>query len=214
MPGRREQVFMLVIAVAAVVILGISPHDRGDWAVELIAPALMIVACVVGHRWIVLTRLAYWLILAHVLIQLWGGHFTYGREPLFEWIRDHWGLSRNHYDRLAHFALGFLLFVPVRELIVRGARPGRRWSSFFSLSVIGAIAGLWEVFEWLVVAVNPGLTESYLGLQGDVWDPQKDIVLAFIGALIAWPLFVFWHERQLRGPIREGAQSEDDPAPV
>ena len=112
MPGRREKLLLLGLAAGIAAVLAVSPHDRGDWAVELIAPALMVLACALGHRWMCFSRLAYWLILIHVVIQLWGGHFTYAREPLFEWIRLRWGLGRNHYDRLAHFALGFLLFVP------------------------------------------------------------------------------------------------------
>ncbi len=199
MPGKREKIVLLILPLIIGGLLGISPHDRGDWAVELIAPALMVLACVLGHRWFCFTRLAYWLILVHVVVQLWGGHFTYGEEPVFALVKERLGLARNHYDRLAHFALGFLLFVPVREMIQRIVKTPKGWAGFFAMSIIGAIAGLWEVFEWLVVAVNPKLTEAYLGLQGDVWDPQKDIVLAFIGALLAWPLFAAWHNTQVSG---------------
>lgn len=199
MTSPRERRLLLAAALAAGVLLGISPHDRGDWAAEMIVPALMIAACAVGSRWLVFTRLAYWLIFIHVLIQLWGGHFTYGEEPLFGWFKERFSLARNHYDRLAHFALGFCLLVPIREVIVRAARVSRGWACFFSMAVIGAVAGWWELFEWGVVKLNPRLTEAYLGTQGDIWDAQWDMFLASVGALAAWPLFAGWHDRQLRG---------------
>jgi putative membrane protein len=194
----RERALLLALAVGAAALLGISPYHRRDWALELIAPALMVAAAAAGSRWFVFTRLAYWLILAHVLVQLWGGHFTYGREPLFGWLQARLGLARNHYDRLAHFALGFLLWVPVREMILRLSGARRGWAGFLAVAVLGAVGGLWEVFEWGVVSLQPGLTEAYLGLQGDVWDAQKDIALAFVGALAAWPVFGAWHDAQLR----------------
>jgi len=205
-PSRAERISLLAGILIAAAALGIAPSDRADWAAELIAPALMVLACVVGHRWLVFSRLAYWMIFLHVLVQLWGGHFTYGKEPFFGWLEARFdGLDRNHYDRLAHFALGFLLYVPVREIVVRVARVSRGWACFFAVAVIGAVAGLWEVFEWAVVAVNPHLDAAYLGHQDDKWDAQKDIVLAFVGALAAWPLFTLWHNARLKSLATEPA---------
>jgi len=196
-PSAGERRLLLLSALAVGAALGLSPQSRHDWAVELIVPALMVAACLVGHRWFVFTRLAYWLIFAHVLVQLWGGHFTYGKEPVFTCIDALLKLGRNHYDRLAHFAVGFLLFIPIREMVLRLAGVSRGWACFFTLAILGAVAGLWEVFEWGVVALQPELTEEYLGLQGDRWDAQKDIALATVGALAAWPLLARWHDRQL-----------------
>lgn len=189
---------LLLAALSAGVALGLNPEHRADWAVELIMPALMVAACLIGHRWFVFTRLAYWLILVHVLVQLWGGHFTYTQEPIFEWLKERFALSRNHYDRLAHFAVGFLLFVPIREMVLRLSKVSRGWACFFTMAVISGVAGLWEVFEWLVVALQPELDVAYLGLQGDPWDAQKDIILALVGALAAWPLFVRAHDAALK----------------
>lgn len=197
MTARRERLFLLGAALGVGAALGIAPRDRSAWATELIVPALEIIACVVAARWFVFTPLAYRLVFAHVLVQLWGGHFTYGQEPIFAWLQDAWGLARNHYDRLAHFAVGLLLFVPIREVILRAARVTRGWACFFAIAVVGAVAGWWELFEWGVVAAQPGLTEAYLGTQGDAWDAQKDMLMALAGALAAWPLLTRAHDRQL-----------------
>jgi putative membrane protein len=197
MPSRQEQLIFLAAALAVGLALGIAPRDRADWAAELIMPVLMVAACTIGSRWLVFSRLAYALILAHVVVQLWGGHFTYGREPVFGWLQERFGLARNHYDRLAHFALGFCLYVPIREFIVRAARVSRGWACFFSITLISAVAGWWELFEWALVAFRPALTADYLGMQGDIWDAQQDMLQGVLGALVAWPVFTRWHSRAL-----------------
>ena len=208
MTSPRERFGFLLAAAAAGVALGISPRDRADWAAELIMPVLMAAACVVGSRWLAFTRLAYALILAHILVQLWGGHFTYGEEPVFGWLQERLGLARNHYDRLAHFALGFCLYVPVREFIVRAAKVSRGWACFFSVATISAVAGWWEPFEWAVVALNPGLNAAYLGMQGDIWDAQQDILQGVLGAFVAWPVFTHWHNGFLSRLPQSAAPSQ------
>ncbi|HOX07792.1 MAG TPA: DUF2238 domain-containing protein [Planctomycetota bacterium] len=208
MPSRTERLILLLAAVAAGVALGIAPRSRADWAAELIMPALMVAACAVGSRWLVFTRLAYVLILVHILVQLWGGHFTYGREPSFGWLQERFGLLRNHYDRLAHFALGFCLYVPIREFIVRVARVARGWACFFSIAVISAVAGWWELFEWGMVAAKPELTADYLGMQGDPWDAQQDMLQGVLGALAAWAAFTWWHNRALDRAAATGQGSD------
>ena len=205
MPSRRELLIWLAAALAAGVLLGIAPRDRADWAAELIMPALMVAACAIGSRWLVFTRLAWALILVHILVQLWGGHFTYGNEPVFAWLQDRLGLARNHYDRLAHFALGFCLYVPIREIVIRAAKVSRGWACFFSIALISAVACWWELFEWGVVTLKPGLTADYLGMQGDPWDTQQDMLMGVVGALVAWPVFSAWHDRVLTAVARDRA---------
>jgi putative membrane protein len=201
---RFEKIALIAAYFAVALLLGIHPVDRADWALENSVPFLEGLAVVLYFRvrGVELSRLAYGLIFIHLVVQMIGGHYTYEREPLFSWLRDtlHW--QRNHYDRLAHFALGFCLYVPIREICLRRTplRSSRAWSAFFTLMTITAAAGLWEVWEWLVAAyAHPDLGAAYLGLQGDPWDSQKDIIMAPIGALAALVCVTRRHDALLEG---------------
>ncbi len=198
---KQEKWTLLLIYVAVFIALAIHPRERDTWALENSVPFLELMAVLIYYRWVELSRLSYYLILGHLIIQMIGGHYTYAEVPLFNWIRDALGDSRNQYDRVAHFLLGFLLYIPIREICLRRtplfASP--RWATSFSITTIAAVGGLWEVFEWLVaVTAYPELGTQYLGLQGDVWDPQKDIILAVIGAVAAQAVFASRHEKGIQ----------------
>jgi len=187
-----------VIAIA----LGIKPYDRATWALENSVPFLEGLAAIVYCRWrgVELTGLSYGLIFLHLVIQMIGGHYTYEKVAFFDTLKEYFGWSRNHYDRVAHFALGFCLHIPIREICLRRTplSASRPWAAFFTLMTICAIAGMWEVWEWLVAATAySDLGSAYLGTQGDPWDAQKDIILAPIGAIAVGLLCRNWHDRIL-----------------
>jgi putative membrane protein len=188
--------------VAICALLAIHPYDRATWALENSVPLIEGLLVIWYARWrgVELTGICYSMILLHLVIQMIGGHYSYERVPLFDWLRDYFGWSRNHYDRVGHFALGFCLYLPIREICLRRTplSASRPWAAFFTFMTISAVAGLWEVWEWLVaVLAYPDLGSAYLGTQGDPWDAQKDIVLAPIGAAVAGLLFARWHDRIL-----------------
>lgn len=202
MCNRREKIALIAAYFVLAALLGINPEDRQVWAIENSVPFLEGLAVILYWRWrrVELTRLSYYLIFSHLVIQMIGGHYTYAKVPMFDWLKESFNWSRNHYDRLAHFAVGFCLYVPVREICVRRSplKESRGWTLFFSLCVISAVAGIWEVWEWLVAVAAPhdsGM--AYLGEQGDRWDAQKDIVLSPLGAAAAAVLFTREHDRQL-----------------
>ena len=202
MCSATEKRVLIAAYFAIAILLGISPRDRGVWALENSVPFLEGLAAVIYYRYrhVELTRLAYGCVFLHLVIQMIGGHYTYAEVPLFNWLRDTYHWSRNHYDRLAHFALGFCLYVPIREILLRRSplSASRRWAAFFALTTITAIAGMWEVWEWIAtVIVSPDAGAAYLGTQGDPWDAQKDIVMAPIGAVAAIFVFTAWHNRVL-----------------
>ncbi|MBI3831439.1 MAG: DUF2238 domain-containing protein [Planctomycetes bacterium] len=202
MTSRAEKIGLVSAYCAIAVALGIYPYDRQDWALENSVPFLEGLAAIIYYRFrkVEFTRLCYYLIFVHLVVQMIGGHYTYARVPLFDWLRDYFHWSRNHYDRLAHFALGFCLYPPIREICLRRTplKASRRWAAFFTLTTICAIAGLWEVWEWLVAAgTHSDLGEAYLGTQGDPWDAQKDIVLAPIGAVAALFALTKFHDAAL-----------------
>ena len=122
----------------------------------------------------------------HVLILTYGGYYTYALTPLGNWARDAFSLSRNHYDRVGHVALGVFPVFVVREVFMR-VTPLRQggWLTFVLLSVVLAVAAFWELLEWwvtLLVASDVGV--AFLGSQGDPWDAQWDMFLAQVGAMI------------------------------
>lgn len=202
MTSRTEKIVLIVAYFVLAAVLGIAPYDRATWALENSVPFAEGLAAILYYRWrkVEFTRLAYYLIFLHLVVQMIGGHYTYEKVPLFDWLKDQFHWSRNHYDRLAHFAVGFCLYIPIREICLRRTplKASAAWAAFFTFTTISAIAGLWEVWEWLVAATAySDLGQAYLGTQGDPWDAQKDILLAPVGLLFAAVLLTAWHNRAL-----------------
>jgi putative membrane protein len=145
-----------------------------------------------------LTDLAYTLILVHSSILFIGGHYTYAEVPLFDWIRDTFHQSRNNYDKVGHFAQGFIPAIIVREIFIRkNVIPSRRWMNFLIVSVCLAMSAVYEFIEWFVALNTGDSAEAFLGTQGYVWDTQSDMLFAMIGAIIALFLLSHFHDTQL-----------------
>ncbi len=189
---------LLALVVAALVVSGIGPYERGTWLLE-VAPVLigMPLLLATGRRF-PLTPLLYRLIFVHALILILGGHYTYARVPLGFWFQDLLDLSRNHYDRLGHLAQGFIPAILAREILLRTSplEPGR-WLFALVTSVCLAFSAFYELIEWWAAAIGGSDAESFLGTQGDVWDTQWDMFLALLGALAAQLLLAGRHDREL-----------------
>jgi putative membrane protein len=190
---------------------GAYPKDRFTWFLE-VAPALIAVVLLAATRKrFPLTPLAYGLILVHALILMIGGHYTYAEEPLFNKLKDLFGWERNNYDKVGHFAQGFIPAIVARELLVRKrAVNGRSWLFFIVLCICLAISALYELFEWWTSVLTGEAAEAFLGTQGYVWDTQSDMAFALLGALAALVLLQRTHDRQLArtgdgGAARVGA---------
>ena len=178
-----------------------NPHDHADWALENLFPISQLIAVGICYRYYKFTRLSYYLIFFYLFVQSWGGHFTYAEAAPFNWLRDQFHLSRNHYDRAAHFMLGFLLAVPIKEILMQFVTASRRWMNFLTAAIVLAIGAFYELIEWWVaVLATPNLEDKFLGTQGDIWDTQWDMFLALMGAVITLAIFGKWHERQLGSP--------------
>jgi putative membrane protein len=197
-PSQRELITLMVIYLVGFGLLAIKPNDRADWALENLFPLAQLTAVIISYRYFKFTRLAYYMIFFYLFVQSWGGHFTYAQAAPLNWIRDHYGLSRNHYDRVAHFLLGFLVAIPVREILVQVVKASRRWIAFITASIILAIGAFYELIEWWVaVLATPELGDKFLGTQGDVWDTQWDMFLALVGAVITLAIFSGRHDKEL-----------------
>ena len=175
-----------------------QPHDMFTWWLEA-APALLAFALLAAtYQRFPLTPLVYILIFSHALILLVGAHYTYAEVPVFNWLQDQFNLSRNYYDRVGHFAQGFVPAMVMRELILRTSTLQRgKW--LFTIIIFAAlgISGLYEIFEWIVADFSGAAAVDFLGTQGDVWDTQKDMALAITGAMAALLVLGKIHDRQL-----------------
>lgn len=208
-PSRRELLTLLVIYAIGFALLAVRPYDRWDWAMENFFPLSMLLAAMIAYPYYKFTRLSYYLIFIYLFVQSYGGHYTYALTPPFNWLRDEFHLSRNHYDRVAHFMLGFLMAIPVREILLQYVKTSRRWMAFITASMLLAIGAFYEFIEWWVSLLSsPELGNAFLGTQGDIWDSHWDMLLALVGAICALALFMKWHDRQL-GAYRWSKKTPD-----
>jgi putative membrane protein len=162
---------------------GLNPTDRFTWILE-VAPIFIISAVLLSiYRRFYFSRLVCWLMLAHAIVLLIGGHYTYANVPLFDWIRDSFHLARNHYDRVGHFMQGFVPAMISREVLLRrGVLKRGPWLKFIVICICLAISALYELIEWQAAVWTGTKADAFLGSQGDVWDTQWDMALALIGA--------------------------------
>ncbi len=182
-------------------LLAFDPVDRPTWFAENLTVWLILGGVVVLYvRGVRFSNTAY--LLASVLIYLHtiGGHYTFERVP-FGWVTNTFGFSRNHFDRVAHFSVGFYAFAVAEWLHVKRLVANRFLLFTYPVFVIAAVAMTYEIVEWLYAAgASPEAAAAYLGSQGDVWDAQKDMLADTLGAIAATALF-FW----LRRPSRQVA---------
>jgi putative membrane protein len=195
---RGQLLLLLGLTAAALAVSGIHPHDRTTWWLEVFPVLLGVPLLIATRRRFPLTPLLYLLLFVHALILMLGGHYTYARVPLGFWVQDLLDLGRNHYDRLGHFAQGFVPAILAREILLRRTplRPGG-WLFFLVCSVCLAFSACYEFFEWWAAVIGGSAADAFLGTQGDVWDTQWDMFLALLGAITAQLLLARLHDRQL-----------------
>lgn len=195
--SRLSALLLLGLTLLALVVSGIGPHDRTTWWLEVFPVVLGVPLLIATRRRFPLTPLLYVLLFVHGLILMLGGHYTYARVPPGFWVQDLLDLSRNHYDRLGHFAQGFVPAILAREVLLRRTplRPGG-WLFFLVCSVCLAFSACYELFEWWAAVIGGSAADAFLGTQGDVWDTQWDMFLALVGAVTAQLLLARLHDRQ------------------
>lgn len=187
-----------VLALVTFVWSAIAPHDRFTWWLEVFPAIGVAILLVATRRRFPLSHLLYGLIAIHAIILIIGGKYTYAEVPFGFWMQEWFGFARNHYDRIGHFAQGFIPAIAAREILLRVAALRRdRWLPFLVCSIALAISALYELLEWAVAALTGESAEAFLGTQGDVWDTQKDMLLALIGAATALLLLSRWHDRSM-----------------
>ncbi len=177
---------------------GIDPKDRPTWFLEVLPAVIGLIVLSITYKSFRLTPLVYTLILAHCIILMVGGHFTYAQVPLFDTLKDLLGSSRNNYDKVGHFAQGFIPALIAREIVLRKKIIyGAAWQLFFIVSFCLGLSAFYELIEWWVALATGGGAEDFLGTQGYVWDTQSDMGFALLGAIVGLLCLSKLHDRQL-----------------
>ena len=197
----HRRTILAVAAVVLVVLLGVSglrPHDRLTWVLEVFPIIVALPVLLLTYRRFPLTTLLYALIFVHAIVLMVGGHYTYARVPLGFAIARVFGLHRNPYDKIGHFAQGFVPAIAAREILVRGLYVRTRGMlAFVVISIVLAISAAYELIEWAsALALGQGANE-FLGTQGDPWDTQSDMFFALVGGGAALIALAGYHDRQL-----------------
>lgn len=196
---NNKPLFLWMLIFSLVLVWsGIYPRDRFTWFLEVLPAILGLIILAITYRRFRFTELAYWLMLIHAIILMIGGHYTYAEMPLFNWIRDVFGLSRNHYDKLGHFAQGFIPAIITREILIRKSQVKHgKWLFFIVVCICLALSAFYEFIEWWVAIATGTASEAFLGTQGYVWDTQSDMFMALIGAVTALSLLGKTHDKSL-----------------
>lgn len=193
---KKSIKFLWILVFAAVLLWSaVNPKDQFTWFLETLPAIIGFVILAATYRSFRLTSVLYLFILAHCIILMVGGHYTYAEVPLFD---DLLGADRNNYDKLGHFFQGFVPALLAREILIRKQIVnGRAWLNLFIISICLAFSAFYELIEWWVALATGENAEAFLGTQGYVWDTQSDMAFALLGALLSLLLLSKVHDRQL-----------------
>ena len=196
---KMKLIYTLLFLFCALLIWSaINPKEYFTWFLEVLPAVLGILVLIFTFKKFRFTNLLYLLIFFHCAILIIGGHYTYAEVPLFDWIRDVFGQSRNNYDKLGHFAQGFVPALIARELLIRKKVVSKMsWLPFIIVCIAVAISAAYELIEWAVSVASGEGGDSFLGTQGYIWDTQSDMLYATVGAILALITFSKFHNKQL-----------------
>ncbi len=183
---------------AGLIASAIAPKDYFTWFLEVFPAMVAFAVLAATYRRFRFTGLTYSFVLLNCYILFIGGHYTYAEVPLFNWIRDCLGQERNNFDKVGHFAQGFVPALFIREILVRNRVVARKaWLPGLVVCVCLAVSASYEFLEWFVALGVGEAAEAFLGTQGYVWDTQSDMLFALIGATISMLTMTRWQDRQI-----------------
>ena len=192
---------LLLLVVISVCIWSLfKPASYLSWTLEATPAIFVLIIALSTYKKFRFTTLSYVIIVIMAILMFVGGHYTYSKVPLFNWIKDTFDFKRNHYDRFGHFIKGMVSIV-IRELLLRKTRlPKGTWLFWIVTSISLAISAMYEIIEWISFIIGKGgqTAKNFLGNQGDIWDAQWDMVLTFAGTIIALLFLSKLHNRLLR----------------
>lgn len=196
---KNYPIVFSAITVFILVSSFILSFDRFTWVLEVFPILIGFPILFFTYKKFPLTNLLYILIVLHFVILAVGGIYTYAKVPLGFWMQDWFDFSRNNYDKIGHFAQGFIPAILVREILLRTSplRPGK-WLSFIIASICLAISAMYELLEWWTAAAQGASADAFLGTQGYEWDAQSDMLYALIGAIVALVTLSKLHNKFLK----------------
>lgn len=214
--ARRIKTFPILLSVIFLIVWiwsAIRPSDWHDWLLENYLVFGFLPVILLTIRYFRLSRISYGLITAFMCMHVIGSHYTYAKVPFGDTLQHWLGADRNMYDRLVHFSFGLLLAYPIREMFIRVSKVKGFWGYYLPLDVTLSFSAVYEIIEWLAAAnVDPEAGLAFLGSQGDIWDAQKDMTCAGVGALLSMLLTAainlrynraFWPEMKASLKARE-----------
>lgn len=181
---KTKHTLLIILFFLGLIISAIHPHDYFTWFLEVFPAIIGCIVLLLTFKKFQFTYLTYCMILVHCYILFVGGHYTYAEVPLFDWIKETFHQGRNNYDKVGHFAQGFVPALIVKELFIRKevVKSGS-WLSILTVCMCATISMFYEFLEWLVAILSGDSSDSFLGTQGYVWDTQSDMLCACIGAI-------------------------------
>lgn len=186
-PFRERRLLQVLCAgyVVIWIIAAIDPVKRSDWLLENLLVFISAPTLIFTYKRLPLSDSAYVLFFLFLVMHATGAHYTYAEVPLGYWLKEMFHLERNHFDRIVHFSFGVMAY-PIQEVLILVTKVRGFWALLLPAAVIVSFSGFFEIIEAVIATlVNPELGAAYLGLQGDVWDAQKDMALAILGAALA-----------------------------
>lgn len=194
----KQHLLIITLFLAGVTISAIHPHDYFTWFLEVLPALIGFSILIITYKRFQFSNFTYWVILIHCFILFIGGHYTYAEVPLFNWIKEIFHQSRNNYDKIGHFAQGFIPAIIVRELLIRLEVVKKHgWLAFLTLTTCVFISVIYEFLEWGVANFSGESADSFLGTQGYVWDTQSDMLYATIGATVMIITLSRYHNNQI-----------------
>jgi putative membrane protein len=195
----KKHILLVLLFFVGLIVSAIQPKEYFIWFLEVFPAILGFIIICFTYKKFHFANFTYFLILIHCYILFIGGHYTYAEVPLFNWIREIFDQSRNNYDKLGHFAQGFIPAAIIREIFIRKNVLNKlNWLPFITISICLAISAFYELIEWLISILTKEEGDSFLGTQGYIWDTQSDMLFALIGAITMVVFLSKFQDKQIK----------------
>jgi putative membrane protein len=195
---EKFHIFLLVSLFLILVWSAIKPHDYFTWVLEVLPALLAVAIFAFFYRRFRFTNLVYTIVWFHCIVLIVGGKYTYAEMPLFDYIGNFFGWTRNNYDKVGHFMQGFSPALIAREVFIRqNIINGKWWTFFLAVAVPLAFSAFYEFIEWWVAVGTGDSADSFLGTQGYVWDTQTDMFMCFIGSILSLVILSRLQDKQI-----------------
>ncbi len=189
MQSKKYHYFLLILYLAAWIFLAIKPLNRFDWFLENLLPFIFVPLLIITYKKFKLSNFSYTLITIFMILHAIGAHYTYSEVPFIKSLFNILHFERDNYDRLVHFTFGFFMVYPIMEVLVKYSKIKGLLSYYVPVAIIMSLSASYEIIEWVTaIIVEPENAIAWLGIQGDVFDAEKDMLMAAIGAVITMSL--------------------------